>query len=347
MRRAAVKLGLVVAEGVVHRGPGVRRAEPEVLGLEAVDVEDAALRVRARAAEDGKEEPVHRVLQLVGGGDLALEVLFQVQEELLGLELVALREEAEVGGALRPQEAVEVEHRPRLGMRRKRKVDLARTHGRRERDLVPVLDARDIRGDVVAGQDVRGERGIAPRPLDAPPDKLEVAGIQGIDVRAHPVIQAEHEPQPPGVLGKTAVTELLQEEFPRLLPRLGGVVAHQPQRVIEPAICPFHDLGKPRVEKRVGRIQHRAPVKPPGGNGLGDHVPRRTIHRRLRAGEVGLRHGRCEIADVVLDVRVGINDGCLLDDPRNTVPCLSGICCLHDQKRYAGRNPSFNPGERE
>ena len=51
--------------------------------------------------------------------------------------------------------------------------------------------------------------------------------------------------------------------------------------MIETAVGALHDLGKPRVEKRMGRIQHGTAEKAPGGNRLGNHVSRRTIESGL------------------------------------------------------------------
>ncbi len=239
--------------------------------------------------------------------DFAVEVFLEVDEVFLGLEFVALGEEAKIGGALGPEQAVVVEHVPGLGMGRVGEIDVLGPHRRDQRHLVPVLDAGHISADVMLLEYPGGKFGVVPLGRYGVGHGVEVSRVQRVALLGHAAIETEHVAQPLGIFGIAAVAELLEEETAGSAPLLFAVGSDHPQRVIEPVSGPFDDLGEPGIEEPVRGIGHRAADQAPAAEALLDDAARRLVDRRLGAGEVAGSQFLGETRQVILNVGVGVN----------------------------------------
>ena len=239
--------------------------------------------------------------------DFTVEVFFEVDEVFLGLEFVALGEEAKIGGALGPEQAVEIEHIPGLGMGRVGEVNVFGPHGREQRHMVAVLDAGHVGADVMLLEHPGAKFRVVPLGRDRLGHGVEVSGVEGIDVLADAAIETEHVAQPLRIFGIAAVPELLEEKSPGRAALLVAVCPDHAQGLVELVSGAFDDLGEPGIEEAVGGIGHGAADEAPAAEALLDHAARRLIDCGLGAGQVAGSQFFVETGQVVLNVRMGVN----------------------------------------
>ena len=185
-----------------------------------------------------------------------------MDQVLLRLKLVALGKKTKIRGSLRPEQAIEVEHVPRLGMRISREIHVFGADRRDQRHLIPIFDARHISADLVVFEHLFRKAGIVSLGGDSVRDRVEMFGLQRIDVLWNSLIEPEHVAKPLRIFGIAAVLELFHQEFARSASFLVRVCADPLLSLGQTVAGPLDDLGEPGIDQTVRRVRHRAADQP-------------------------------------------------------------------------------------